>query len=72
MSFYPLRMSEEQLKIGDNAADGEEAYALAGQEQQEKTIHNGSTTLFRWPNSLNFEFRMLRAIHCMKMRKEPS
>lgn len=36
-------MSEEQLKIGDNAADGEEAYALAGQEQQEKTIHNGST-----------------------------
>lgn len=43
MSFYPLRMSEEQLKIGDNAADGEEAYALAGQEQQEKTIHNGST-----------------------------
>lgn len=38
----PLRMSEEQLKIGDNATHGEEAYALAGQGQREKNIHNGS------------------------------
>lgn len=38
----PLRMSEEQLKIGDNATHGEEAYALAGQGQWEKNIHNGS------------------------------
>lgn len=37
----PLRMSEEELKIGDDAAHGEEAHALAGQGQREKSIHNG-------------------------------
>lgn len=37
----PLRMSEEELKIGDDAAHGEEAYALIGQGQKESTVHNG-------------------------------
>ncbi|KAL7265596.1 hypothetical protein ACSBR1_003387 [Camellia fascicularis] len=37
----PLRMSEEELKIGDDAAHGEEAYALAGQGQRETYSHNG-------------------------------
>lgn len=35
----PLRMSDEELKIGDDAAHGEEAYALIGQGQRESTQH---------------------------------
>lgn len=37
----PLRMTEEELKDGDDAAHGEEAYALIGQGQREKSAHNG-------------------------------
>ncbi|KAH7514668.1 hypothetical protein FEM48_Zijuj11G0114200 [Ziziphus jujuba var. spinosa] len=33
----PLRMTDEELNIGDNAAHGEEAYALAGKGQREKS-----------------------------------
>ncbi|XP_015897620.3 ammonium transporter 3 member 1 [Ziziphus jujuba] len=33
----PLRMTHEELDIGDNAAHGEEAYALAGKGQREKS-----------------------------------
>ncbi|GAB4857362.1 Ammonium transporter [Ancistrocladus abbreviatus] len=40
--FLPLRMSEEELLIGDDAAHGEEAYALAGQGQREKSTQNGN------------------------------
>ncbi|MHA4915491.1 hypothetical protein, partial [Enterococcus faecium] len=38
--FIPLRMSEEELKIGDDAAHGEEAYALAGQGARENSTYN--------------------------------
>lgn len=38
--LIPLRMSEEDLKIGDDAAHGEEAYALIGQGQREKSTNN--------------------------------
>lgn len=41
----PLRMSEEELKIGDDAAHGEEAYSLIGQGQREKFSHNGRIQL---------------------------
>ncbi|KAG7965140.1 hypothetical protein I3843_09G209500 [Carya illinoinensis] len=34
--LIPLRMTEEELKIGDDAAHGEEAYALIGQGQREQ------------------------------------
>ncbi|KAF3448063.1 hypothetical protein FNV43_RR08771 [Rhamnella rubrinervis] len=33
----PLRMTEEELRVGDNAAHGEEAYALAGKGQREQS-----------------------------------
>ncbi|PON42511.1 Ammonium transporter [Parasponia andersonii] len=36
----PLRTTEEELIIGDDAAHGEEAYALAGQGRREKSIPN--------------------------------
>ncbi|KAK9290001.1 hypothetical protein L1049_008164 [Liquidambar formosana] len=39
--LIPLRMSEEELRIGDDAAHGEEAYALAGQGKRERSIRNG-------------------------------
>ncbi|XP_034693675.1 ammonium transporter 3 member 3-like [Vitis riparia] len=38
--FIPLRMSEEELIIGDDAAHGEEAYALAGQGARERSTYN--------------------------------
>lgn len=38
--FIPLRMSEEELIIGDDAAHGEEAYALAGQGAREESTYN--------------------------------
>ncbi|KAF7143667.1 hypothetical protein RHSIM_Rhsim05G0221700 [Rhododendron simsii] len=41
----PLRMSEEELRIGDDAAHGEEAYSLAGQGQRERFSHNGRIQL---------------------------
>ncbi|XP_058214637.1 ammonium transporter 3 member 3-like [Rhododendron vialii] len=41
----PLRMSEEELRIGDDAAHGEEAYSLAGQGQREKFSNNGRIQL---------------------------
>ena len=40
--IMPLRMSDEELLIGDNAAHGEEAYALAGQGQRENSTQNGN------------------------------
>jgi Amt family ammonium transporter len=40
--FIPLRMSEEELKIGDDAAHGEDAYALLGQGQREKSVYAGN------------------------------
>lgn len=39
--IIPLRMSEEELKIGDDAAHGEAAYALAGQGEREMTTRIG-------------------------------
>ncbi|KAL1539712.1 Ammonium transporter 2 member 5 [Salvia divinorum] len=37
----PLRMSEEQLRLGDEAVHGEEAYALWGDgEKFERSVHN--------------------------------
>lgn len=38
----PLRMTDEELKIGDDAAHGEEAYALIGQGQREKHTQHGN------------------------------
>lgn len=38
----PLRMTEAELKIGDDAAHGEEAYALIGQGQRERYTQNGT------------------------------
>lgn len=32
--FMPLRMSEEEMEIGDEAAHGEEAYAIWGDEEE--------------------------------------
>ncbi|XP_059462477.1 ammonium transporter 3 member 1-like [Corylus avellana] len=42
----PLRMTEPELKIGDDAAHGEEAYALIGQGQREIYIQNGGNNDF--------------------------
>ncbi|XP_062165941.1 ammonium transporter 3 member 1-like [Alnus glutinosa] len=39
--ILPLRMTEAELKIGDDAAHGEDAYALIGQGQREKYTQNG-------------------------------
>ncbi|KAA8517746.1 hypothetical protein F0562_015195 [Nyssa sinensis] len=39
--WIPLRMSEEELIVGDDAAHGEEAYALAGQGEREAYTQNG-------------------------------
>ncbi|KAL5742495.1 hypothetical protein ACOSP7_029227 [Xanthoceras sorbifolium] len=36
----PLRMTEEELKIGDAAIHGEEAYALDGRGQKERSMQN--------------------------------
>jgi len=40
--IVPLRMPDEELLIGDDAAHGEDAYALAGQGQREKSTQNGN------------------------------
>lgn len=42
----PLRMTEPELKIGDDAAHGEEAYALIGQGRREIYIQNGGNNDF--------------------------
>ncbi|KAE9622245.1 hypothetical protein Lal_00033002 [Lupinus albus] len=43
--FIPLRMSDEQLEIGDDAVHGEEAYALWGDgEKYDPTRHGSLTT----------------------------
>ncbi|XP_077214372.1 ammonium transporter 3 member 1-like [Tasmannia lanceolata] len=39
----PLRMPEEQLVIGDDAAHGEEAYALTGQGEKDDPTQYGAT-----------------------------
>ena len=39
--IIPLRMTDEEIEIGDDAAHGEEAYALQGQGRREKFIQNG-------------------------------
>ncbi|MQL71108.1 hypothetical protein Taro_003406 [Colocasia esculenta] len=41
--FMPLRMPEEQLMIGDDAAHGEEAYALWGDGEKYDPTRHGST-----------------------------
>ncbi|KAF8397246.1 hypothetical protein HHK36_016156 [Tetracentron sinense] len=41
--FLPLRMSDEELVIGDDAAHGEEAYALAGQGERDRSTRNAAT-----------------------------
>ncbi|XP_030479447.1 ammonium transporter 2 member 5-like [Cannabis sativa] len=38
--IVPLRMSEEDLEIGDEAAHGEEAYAIWGQGEKEANANN--------------------------------
>ncbi|KAF5750797.1 ammonium transporter [Tripterygium wilfordii] len=44
--FIPLRMSEEQLAIGDDAVHGEEAYALWGDgEKYDPTRHDWQASL---------------------------
>ncbi|KAJ0987654.1 hypothetical protein J5N97_006010 [Dioscorea zingiberensis] len=40
--FTPLRMSEEELAIGDDAAHGEEAYALWGDGERYDATRHGS------------------------------
>ncbi|KAF5476307.1 hypothetical protein F2P56_008037 [Juglans regia] len=42
--LIPLRMTEEELKIGDDAAHGEEAYALIGQGQREQQYTQDAAT----------------------------
>ncbi|XP_058110328.1 ammonium transporter 3 member 1-like [Magnolia sinica] len=49
--FIPLRMSEEQLLIGDDAAHGEEAYALAGQGERYDSTQQTTTTTPNYTNS---------------------
>ncbi|CAA6654721.1 unnamed protein product [Spirodela intermedia] len=41
--FIPLRMPDEQLMIGDDAAHGEEAYALWGDGERYETVRHSST-----------------------------
>ncbi|KAK6943173.1 Ammonium transporter AmtB-like domain [Dillenia turbinata] len=41
--FIPLRMTDEELQVGDDAAHGEEAYALAGKGQRERSTVNGTS-----------------------------
>lgn len=41
--FTPLRMPDEQLMIGDDAAHGEEAYALWGDGERYDTVRHSST-----------------------------
>uniref|UniRef100_A0A2N9FZ93 Ammonium transporter n=1 Tax=Fagus sylvatica TaxID=28930 RepID=A0A2N9FZ93_FAGSY len=41
----PLRMTEEEINIGDDAAHGEEAYALHGKGQREGAIQNGNGSI---------------------------
>ncbi|KAF3949198.1 hypothetical protein CMV_024904 [Castanea mollissima] len=43
--LIPLRMTDEDIKIGDDAVHGEEAYALQGQGRRDRTIQNGSCTV---------------------------
>ncbi|PIA65513.1 hypothetical protein AQUCO_00100781v1 [Aquilegia coerulea] len=38
--FIPLRMSEKDMEIGDEAAHGEEAYAIWGQDKLESSLYN--------------------------------
>lgn len=40
--FIPLRMPDDQLAIGDDAAHGEEAYALWGDGEKYDAIRHGS------------------------------
>ncbi|KAF3949197.1 hypothetical protein CMV_024903 [Castanea mollissima] len=40
--IIPLRMTDEEIEIGDDAAHGEEAYALQGQGRREKFTQNGN------------------------------
>lgn len=45
--FIPLRMSDEQLAIGDDAVHGEEAYALWGDgEKFDPTKHGWNTSAY--------------------------
>ncbi|XP_008775944.1 ammonium transporter 2 member 5-like [Phoenix dactylifera] len=49
--IVPLRLSEEDLQIGDDAIHGEEAYALWGDgEKFEKTKHNNAYNLEEFPS----------------------
>lgn len=41
--FMPLRMSDEQLAIGDDAVHGEEAYALWGDGEKYDPTRHGSS-----------------------------
>lgn len=43
--FIPLRMTDEELKIGDDAAHGEEAYALAGRGERENSTKNDDKSI---------------------------
>lgn len=42
--FMPLRMSEEHLKVGDDAEHGEEAYALWGDGERFDVTRHGPAT----------------------------
>ena len=45
--FVPLRMSEEDMEIGDEAAHGEEAYAIWGQgDKHENSISKYGSSLY--------------------------
>ncbi|KAJ4979994.1 hypothetical protein NE237_010774 [Protea cynaroides] len=44
--FIPLRMSEEQLTIGDDAVHGEEAYALWGDGEKYDAIKHGHVSSY--------------------------
>lgn len=43
--FIPLRMPDEQLEIGDDAAHGEEAYALWGDGEKYDPTRHGSLNI---------------------------
>ena len=48
----PLRMPDEQLRIGDDAAHGEEAYALWGDGERFDVTRNEAARIGGWSNGV--------------------
>jgi Amt family ammonium transporter len=53
--FVPLRMPEDQLRIGDDAAHGEEAYALWGDGERFDATRNETARAGAWANGVREE-----------------